>query len=119
MHALLRMCCHLVCTALQVRCPVKINTGTFTKQLRTAAIEGGDAGAGAASASTTSGWGSRLAMYGASHFRLISRGAPLLLNTVDAFHGCVSVCVLATWLRCMCVRACMCWHASQLPACMA
>lgn len=72
---------------LQVRCPVNINTGEFTKQLRTAAIEGLDAAAGAASASTNSSWGSKLSLFAANHFKLISRGAPALLNTVDFFHG--------------------------------
>ncbi|KAF6261185.1 glycolate dehydrogenase [Scenedesmus sp. NREL 46B-D3] len=70
-----------------VRCPVNINTGEFTKQLRTAAVDGLDAGAGAASGSTSSAWGGRLAMMGANHFRLINGGVPLLLNTVDFFHG--------------------------------
>ena len=73
--------------SLQVRCPVNINTGEFTKQLRTAAVEGLDRDAGAASASTSSSWGSKLALFGANHFRLISRGAPVLLNTVDFIHG--------------------------------
>jgi hypothetical protein len=77
-------CCH---SSLQVRCPVNINTGEFTKQLRTAAVDGLDAAAGAASASTASPWGGRLAMFGANHFRLINGGVPLLLNTVDFFHG--------------------------------
>jgi hypothetical protein len=72
---------------LQVRCPVNINTGEFTKQLRTAAVEGLDAGAGAASGSTSSRWGSQLSLFAANHFKLISRGAPVLLNTVDFFHG--------------------------------
>jgi hypothetical protein len=75
---------------LQVRCPVNINTGEFTKQLRTAAIEGLDAAAGAASASTSSSWGSKLSLFAANHFKLISIGAPALLNTVHFFHGCVS-----------------------------
>lgn len=66
---------------------MNINTGEFTKQLRTAAVEGLDAGAGAASASTSDSWGSKLALFGANHFKLISRGAPLLLNVVDAVHG--------------------------------
>ncbi|WIA33444.1 hypothetical protein OEZ86_006576 [Tetradesmus obliquus] len=70
-----------------VRCPVNINTGEFTKQLRTAAVDGQDAAAGAASASTSSAWGSRLAMMAANNFRLINGGVPLLLNTVDFFHG--------------------------------
>jgi ethanolamine utilization microcompartment shell protein EutL len=70
-----------------VRCPVNINTGEFTKQLRTAAVDGLDAAAGAASASTSSAWGGRLAMFGANHFRAINDGVPLLLNTVDFFHG--------------------------------
>lgn len=79
---------------LQVRCPVNINTGEFTKQLRTAAIEGLDPGAGAASASTSSSWGSSLSLFAANHFKLISRGAPALLNTVDFFHGLLGPRVL-------------------------
>lgn len=77
-----------------VRCPVNINTGEFTKQLRTAVIEGLDAAAGAASASTSSSWGSKLALFAANHFKLISRGAPALLNTVDLFHGLLGPRVL-------------------------
>lgn len=80
--------CAMRCSAcVQVRCPVNINTGEFTKQLRTMAIEGMDDGAGATSAETSSSWGSRLSLFAANHFTLISRGAPALLNTVDFFHG--------------------------------
>eukprot|EP00775_Hariotina_reticulata_P013456 gene13456-13582_t len=77
-----------------VRCPVNINTGEFTKQLRTAAVDGGDPAAGAASASTSSSWGSKLAMFGARHFKLINNGVPYLLNTVDFFHGLLGPKVL-------------------------
>lgn len=77
-----------------MRCPVNINTGEFTKQLRTAAIEGLDPGAGAASASTSSSWGSSLSLFAANNFKLISRGAPALLNTVDFFHGLLGPRVL-------------------------
>lgn len=72
---------------MQVRCPVNINTGEFTKQLRTAAVEGLDDAAGATSAETSSSWGSKLSLFAANHFTVISRGAPALLNTVDFFHG--------------------------------
>lgn len=68
---------------------MNINTGEFTKQLRTAAVEGLDPAAGATSAETSSSWGSRLSLFAANHFTLISRGAPALLNTVDFFHGWV------------------------------
>jgi hypothetical protein len=98
-------CPVLCCAALpQVRCPVNINTGDFTKQLRTAAIEGLDAAAGAASASTSSSWGSKLSLFAANHFTLISRGAPTLLNTVDFFHGCVHLPVVG--MRAVCLPRC-------------
>lgn len=66
---------------------MNINTGEFTKQLRTLAVDGQDPAAGAASGSTSSSWGSRLAVFGANNFRLINGGVPYLLNTVDFFHG--------------------------------
>eukprot|EP00879_Flechtneria_rotunda_P006313 GHRR01006635.1.p1 GENE.GHRR01006635.1~~GHRR01006635.1.p1 ORF type:complete len:789 (+),score=273.08 GHRR01006635.1:1646-4012(+) len=69
------------------RCPVNINTGEFTKQLRTLAVDGQDPAAGAASAASSSSWGSKLAMFGANHFKAINNGVPFLLNTVDVFHG--------------------------------
>eukprot|EP00878_Enallax_costatus_P006622 GHUV01006940.1.p1 GENE.GHUV01006940.1~~GHUV01006940.1.p1 ORF type:complete len:990 (+),score=266.56 GHUV01006940.1:206-3175(+) len=77
-----------------VRCPVNINTGEFTKQLRTAAVDGLDPAAGAASASTSSRWGSKLAINGANHFKMINNGVPYLLNTVDFFHGLLGPRVL-------------------------
>lgn len=77
-----------------MRCPVNINTGEFTKQLRTAAIEGVDPTAGASSGSTSSSWGSKLSLFAANHFTLISRGAPVLLNTVDFIHGLLGPRVL-------------------------
>lgn len=87
--------CHcLGCRTLQVRCPVNINTGEFTKQLRTAAIEGLDPTAGAFSGSTSSSWGSKLSLFAANHFTLISRGAPVLLNTLDFIHGLLGPRVL-------------------------
>lgn len=71
---------------LQTRCPVDINTGEFVKQVRAQAVES-QSSIGAASSSPSSPLASRLATYVANHFRMVNYGVPLLLNTVDVFHG--------------------------------